>query len=342
MAKLLITKKVTRVLRVGGLKSELPGEVAPVEAKAPVVPADGFCKCEKKPADDTLCPSCGKPGEPDAEAEEAEEPKSAAVITGKGEAELVGKAVFFASGGHRVAGKVKLAANGELVVQLAVPGNDGILRVSETEIVVKAGDAEVVDAITKQTRMKTFEAGAALTVNTDSKAVTILDEDEKTVCDYQNVTISGYASTFVSKTKKDRGGDYILPGAFDRTIPEFMKNPVILCNHTNTVEAIAGSWAKVNTNLQGLTVVGNITNAPGLRDVRFKLMEGHLKGVSIGGIWYYLDDGYGIEDADLFEISLVAVPMNPDALVRTSSLGEADCVKAFSKYWRSHTGLRDS
>ena len=35
--------------------------------------------------------------------------------------------------------------------------------------------------------------------------------------------------------------------------------------------------------------------------------------MSIGGIFKYEEDGKAIEEVDLMEISLVAIPMNPDA-----------------------------
>ena len=42
------------------------------------------------------------------------------------------------------------------------------------------------------------------------------------------------------------------------------------------------------------------------------------------------------------EISLVAVPMNPDALVYTRSLKLEDCKAAFIRFWKSHTGLKEA
>ncbi len=310
----------------------------------PCDPTDGsfYCDCDTQPLNGTaICPNCQKPVDP--------EPVAPPMLVRAGVAavgDFIGKAVFFASEGERVAGKVVGTEGENLKIALAVPGRDGILRVSdspESQIVVKATDTEMVEAITKQGKMRAFEAGAKVSLSTEKKAIAVYDDDDKTVIsDYLNVVIEGYASTFVATTKKDRGGDYILPGAFDRTIPEFLKNPVMLTNHKNKVEAIAGSWSKVVANLQGLAVTGMITNAPGMKDIRFKLMEGHIKGLSIGGIWHYLDDGYGIEDADLFEVSLVAIPMNPDALAHTRGLDVIDCRKAFAKYWRSHTSLRDA
>ena len=262
------------------------------------------------------------------------------------ERELVGKAVFFGRDGVRLAGKV--ASVGEKVarVKLAVPGRDGILRVSDSEVEVKLTELEPTQALTSDCQIKRFEIGASIVLPNDAKAVPIHapgpagEKDAGPIIDYRDVFIEGFASTFAEYTKVDRGGDYIIQGAFDQTLVEFQKNPVILTNHENTTNALAGSWTKIGVTKQGLAVRGAITNAPGMRDLRFKLVEGHLKGLSIGGIWYYGNDGRGIEQADLFEISLVAVPMNPDALCYTASLGEADCRKAFAKFWKNNASLR--
>ena len=273
---------------------------------------------------------------------------SAAVISSDTHRELIGKAVFFANEGERVAGKAIRAEGDKLVVQLAIPSREGILLITDTELTVKATDLEVTKALMQQKRMKAFEAGAAIELSPDRKFIPVYDTEDglapkigtAPIEDYLNVEIEGFASTFVETTKRDRGGDYILPGAFDRTLAEFMKNPVILTDHRNSVEMLAGSWTKVGQNARGLAVQGRISNAPGVRDTRFKLVEGHLKGLSIGGIFFYTEDNYGIDEVTLFEISLTPVPMNPDALAFTRSLGVADCRKAFAKFWRGHSTLR--
>jgi len=274
-------------------------------------------------------------------------PPAPAIVKTDAHKELLGKAVFFASEGERVAGKALRVEGDSLVIQLAVPSREGVLLVTDTEITVKATDLEVTKALMQAKRVRNFEIGAEIKLATDGdkKAVAVTEpvpgDDKATrIVDYRDVIIEGYASTFVGTTERDRGGDYVLPGAFDKTLAAFKKNPVILIDHRNAVDHLAGSWEKIGTDKSGLAVRGAISNAPGLRDVRFKLMEGHLKGLSIGGIWYYKDDGYGIEEAELYEISLTPVPMNPDSLAYTSSLGVADCRKAFAKFWRNQTSLK--
>lgn len=268
-----------------------------------------------------------------------------AIVTGKGLAELIGKAVFFESKGERIAGKVAGVEGTKLAVLLAVPNSEGLLMVSATERMIESGDIEVTNALMSEKRLATFEAGIPISLPTDRKFATIFEQDEtgkatSIVCDYQNVIIEGFASTFMGTTPIDRGGDYIIPGAFDKTLADFMKNPVLLSDHDNSVSHLAGSFSKVGITKQGLAVSANVSNAPGMRDTRFKLIEGHLKGLSIGGIWYYADDNRGIEEATVWEISLTPVPMNPDALVRTRSVTAADCRKAFKAFFNAKKVLK--
>ena len=271
-----------------------------------------------------------------------EPPAAPHVVKADAHKELIGKAVFFASEGERVAGKALRVEGDSLVIGMAVPNREGLLCVTDTEITVKATDLEVTQALMSTKRVAHFEAGMAVALAADKKHVEIRDggADKGVILDYQDVIIEGYASTFVGTTKRDRGGDYIIPGAFDATLADFKKNPVILTDHENSVKMLAGSWEKIGVDQRGLAVRGLISNAPGLRDTRFKLVEGHLKGLSIGGIWYYDDDNFGIVEATLFEISLTPVPMNPDSLAMTRSLGAADCRKAFAKFWRSQSSLK--
>ncbi len=272
-------------------------------------------------------------------------PTAPRIVTADPAALLVGKAVFFALNGERVAGKAIRAANGELTIDLAVPSRDGLLLTTGTELTVKASDVEPTKALLSQKRVQAFEAGAEIRLPAEQKFATILrkegGEGTEVVADYRDVVIEGYASTFGTPDKRDRGGEYVMPGAWTKTLADFRKNPVILVDHTNKVSSIAGSWTKVGVDQRGLAVTGAISNAPGVRDTRFKLVEGHLKGLSIGGIWHYAEDRYGIEEIDLFEVSLVAVPMNAETLAYTRSVGPADCQKAFSRFWRHSSSLRD-
>ena len=119
---------------------------------------------------------------------------------------------------------------------------------------------------------------------------------------------------------KDRDGDYVRKTAFDKTLKSFMTNPVMLIDHDQKVSSVAGSFQKVQTDANGLSVVGMVSNAPGLKDIRFLVAENHLKTLSMGGLFMYGSDGKAIDEVELWEGSLVAIPANPDAKFSVRSL----------------------
>lgn len=242
---------------------------------------------------------------------------------------LTGKLVTFEAGGVRVAGRVaKHVADDQFVVQLALPNKDGILTITQAELVHPLDGLEEIDAPAREQKVCAFAEQVPFEI--DQKMVAIKNGD--VVVDYKDVIISGYASTFAATTPADRDGDYIVDGAFDETLRQFKSNPVMLVNHDNRVQSLAGSYSKIGVNRQGLAIEGRLTNAPDMQSVRFKVAEGHLKALSIGGFFFYGVDGRAVEKVDLFEISLVPVPANPDALISTRAIELSDCTKSWSRH----------
>jgi HK97 family phage prohead protease len=162
------------------------------------------------------------------------------------------------------------------------------------------------------------------------KAAEVLD-DKKRIVDYKDVVFSGYGSTFEGTTARDRDGDSVAQGAFSETIREFMRNPVMLIDHNRSVSTIAGSYTEVKEDKNGLFVVGKVSNSPKMQHVRFLLKEGHLKTLSMGGACLYDETGYRIQKVYLYEISLVAVPANQDAIINTYSMTEDEENNFFKK-----------
>jgi HK97 family phage prohead protease len=94
-----------------------------------------------------------------------------------------------------------------------------------------------------------------------------------------------------------------------------MQNPVLLADHDRN--KILGKFTVVREDDTGLYVEALMSNssAQWLRDVRFKIAEGHLRALSMGGRFYYdLADEHRITKVDLCEGSLYPVPSNPDAI----------------------------
>lgn len=245
--------------------------------------------------------------------------------------DLEGQTVWIEDG--TVAGKVFRQHGHMCIVQVALPNGKGLLALSDTMVSVHENDLVPEKLLIAEGKVKEWN----LFEEFDSKMVEVKDGDK--VIDYKDVFVEGMASTFAKHTPSDRDGDYVMDNAFDLTLAEFRKNPVMLIDHRNSVDSIAGSFDKIGTGDKGLMVRGRVSNAPELRKVRFLIVEKHLKAFSMGGLFFYGPDGKAIQKVDLFEVSLVAVPANQDALfsVRAPTVEEAK--KAFQRYKSAGIGF---
>lgn len=257
---------------------------------------------------------------------------------------IVGKTVFFKlkEGGQDIAGVVESVEGSYAKIKLCIPNQDGVLVMSQkSEMVVNTDLVTEIDAeVVKNKDVKAYSEN--IKISTNSRAIPVKEND--VIVDWQDVVFEGYASTFQSTTPEDRDGDYVMPNAFDRWINEFRRNPVILCDHTRETECLMGHFTTVDINGKGLYVVGQVTNSPlcEAKHIRFQLVEGSLKTLSIGGSFFYADDYRGIEEVRLHEISLVVVPANPDAMITTRSLTGEHAEKAFKEYVTKNGGIRPS
>lgn len=212
-------------------------------------------------------------------------------------------------------------ASGQLTIRLGVVDGKRLL-VSGATVTARRGDATLLDLEPEDRRIESSPLLAHLP-DEAAKGVAVRGADNQIV-DYRDVRVVGYASTFAHITASDRQGDAVQKGAFVEALKVFRTNPVMLLNHRMSVQEIAGHWDVIREDENGLYVEGNVSNAPEMRQVRFLLMEKSLRTLSIGGVWMYAQDGRTIEKAHLFEISLVAVPANPDAIVQARSLTADD------------------
>jgi HK97 family phage prohead protease len=214
--------------------------------------------------------------------------------------------------------------------RLCVPNSDGILIVTD-QLVCATDFKEAHD----MNATPVFERGTLKHFDTRTefeKAATVVQDDMKQVIDFKDIKLDGLASTFSTLTPADRDGDVIGDNAFDKTIRQFLKNPVMLIDHQNSVNNIAGSFKKLRSSQRGLEVEAEVSNAPELRKIRFLIGEGHLKAFSIGGLFKFSDNNPRlVEEIELFEISLVAVPANPDALFEARSVSVEDAKTAFKR-----------
>lgn len=130
------------------------------------------------------------------------------------------------------------------------------------------------------------------------------------------MTIKGYANT----ADKDRVGDVVLPSAFEKTLPEYMENPVVLFQHN--WDKIIGKCVKAEVQKEGLYVECEISGAKDVDDVRTKIAEGSLKTFSIGynETLSDYDETHAcnvVKELELLEISVVTIPCNPKAKFTT-------------------------
>lgn len=183
--------------------------------------------------------------------------------------------------------------------------------------------------------VKRWEATLDLGAEGAKKFKEVKDEGGA-VIDYRDVSIEGYLSTFESVTEADRDGDRVKAGAFAETLKEFMQNPVLLVDHLNMVSHLAGNFTSVKEDRRGLAIKATLTNSPEMRDVRFKIAEGYLKALSMGGIFYYEEDRRTIFKVKLWEGSLVSIPANQDALFAVRSLNDSE-----KKFLKSGKGFPD-
>lgn len=255
---------------------------------------------------------------------------------------LSGKAVVFrlSEKGQVIAGVVgdTTGTDGCVEVRLALPNSDGLLVMSkEATIRVRREDLTPVDAVTVTNRdVKRWESNSPV----DGLKMTEVKDAGGNIIDYRDVTFEGYGSTFQGTTPEDREGDYILPTAYDKTLKSFRANPVMLTDHTRSVKNLMGSYPKVSVNDRGLAMKGQLTNSmhPDAVHTRTLVAEGHLKTLSVGGAFFYLDDYRGIEEINLYETSLVVVPANPDALFQVRMLDGPSAEKAFKHHAKLHGG----
>lgn len=126
----------------------------------------------------------------------------------------------------------------------------------------------------------------------------------------------GHAALF---NKPDRRGEIIAPGAFKRSLHKDKKKVKMLRGHDQN--AIIGVWETIREDSEGLFVKGRLLLQLATAAETFILLkENALDGLSIG--FQVLKEQFDTKkeqltllEVALFEISLVAIPRQPGALV---------------------------
>ena len=158
--------------------------------------------------------------------------------------------------------------------------------------------------------------------------------EKKSIVDLENgwVQIEWYAST----KDKDRWSDIVEPTAFKSALETYMLNPIVLLQHD--MEKPVGIVTDATIDSKGLYIKANITEDED--GILSKLKNGVIRSFSI---WYRIKDFEDkqvhdekwdciwyetiIKDLELLEISLVSIPMNQYALMKSMN----DCFEKEEK-----------
>ncbi len=167
--------------------------------------------------------------------------------------------------------------------------------------------------------------------------------DLKSVAD--NGEFEGYASLF---NREDLGHDVISPGAFRDSLATRTPSAVKMLFQHDPAQPI-GVWDDLHEDAKGLYARGHLmTDVVKAREVLSLMRAGALDGLSIG-----FKAGKGrrdprtgvrrIDKIDLWEISIVTFPMQPDARVsqvkRDPFQGRAPTEREFERWLTREAGL---
>ena len=141
--------------------------------------------------------------------------------------------------------------------------------------------------------------------------------------------IKGSAST----NAMDRAGDIIEPGAWTKSggLDNYKNNPILLFNHN--YDRPIGRAKELNVGDNGLDITARISKSAG--EIKDLIKDGVLGAFSVGfkvkdADYISETDGYKIKDAELFEVSVVSVPCNQNAVFSVSK--SFDTMEEYNKF----------
>lgn len=125
--------------------------------------------------------------------------------------------------------------------------------------------------------------------------------------------VEGYAATF---DNVDRGDDVIRPGAFTETLKSGPKVRLLVAHDASKV---LGVPRKLKEDKDGLFGSFKISKTQLGEETHQLLLDGALDSFSIGyraKEWGFIEENVReLKKIELFEVSVVAIPMNPEAVV---------------------------
>ena len=136
--------------------------------------------------------------------------------------------------------------------------------------------------------------------------------------------VSGYGAVFGNV---DRTGDVIHKGAFKKTISENKGSVIMVANHDQNKPV--GRVTNMSEDNYGLKFSGYTSKTDSGQEYKQLMKDGVIDSFSIGykAVRWERNDhgGRDILEAKLFEISPVAIPMNPEAkLLEVKNFSDTD------------------
>ena len=118
--------------------------------------------------------------------------------------------------------------------------------------------------------------------------------------------------------QKNSYGFYVLTSGI--SLARFVKNPVMLDGHFISNHAVLGKWTDTKKEGNLLTMLPEFdTEDEGANKIAGKVERGFIKGCSMGIIWHpddleWIGDKLVLTKCELYEVSIVAVPSNQNAI----------------------------
>jgi HK97 family phage prohead protease len=133
----------------------------------------------------------------------------------------------------------------------------------------------------------------------------------------------------ISTVTEDRAGDIVEPSGAN--VANYMKNPVVLADHNYSIGSIIGRNTSLEVTKEGLWARTQFHKEGLGRDAFNLVKEGFARAWSIGFRPIVFDSrkdekgkqlrGFHFKEWELLEYSLVAIPMNPDAVMNAVKCG---------------------
>jgi HK97 family phage prohead protease len=133
--------------------------------------------------------------------------------------------------------------------------------------------------------------------------------------------LEGYVSVFGNV---DLGGDVVVPGAFKKTLADWSRSnqPMpLIADHDLSTGGLIGSVREAKEDAIGLWVRAGFSATDKAQDIRTKMVEGHLRGMSFTyeAIKHHMGNLAGkaarfLEELRLFEATVTPFPMNALAM----------------------------